>query len=118
MSDYAPIQRDITMNSIKIVCPIVGCGFSMNAALMNPDADAYVERQAHENIDMHLRTKHGLMSLLKAEYEKGQAIKAATQEGERHGREQYKDSIRSVVREAVQDALRPPDTGRPIEWDF
>jgi hypothetical protein len=116
MSDYAPTQHDLATNSIHVICPIQGCGFAWNAALMSPDVDALVERQVHDNIDIHLRSKHGLMSLVKAEYEKGEAIKAATQAGERHGREQYKESIRAVVRDAVQDAMRP-DTAHPLDWD-
>lgn len=63
------------------------------------------KRHADELFDRHLRDQHGLMSVLKHEYELANAVSKATLEGERRGQQKLQESIKEAVMDAIREMV-------------
>lgn len=95
------------MESIENYCP--ACNWTYRVPVYfsiesSPTND--YRRIGDEYLERHMRDTHGLMSVLKHEYELSDAINKATLEGERRGRLHIREEMKNATLEAMREIGR------------
>lgn len=101
------------INDLRISCKVCGVTFHSPALVgwnyegkETYDTSVQVTRSMEEWHDKHMRNEHGLMSVLKHEYELSQAIIKATRDGERRGRLEIREEMKNATLEAMREIGR------------
>jgi uncharacterized Zn finger protein (UPF0148 family) len=108
--EFPPVTVDIA----KVVCPV--CHWTANIsrqAYMSQEIelmkqlDLASQRRIDDALAEHLRSEHGLMSVLQHTWEMNQQADRSFREGMKEGETKLESGLRKVVLQAMRDALTP-----------